>query len=53
MDNFYAGGEDTASSASEFIFELSTGGHVAITDEALGFGFVTIAQYDDVACTAE
>ena len=52
MDNFYAGGGDTASSASEFVFELSTGGHAQITDEAMGFGFITTAQYDDTACTA-
>jgi len=52
MDNFYNDGDDTAASASEFVFELSSGGHVAITDEAMGFGFITIEQYDNVACTA-
>ena len=48
----YAGGANTEASASEYVFELSTGGHVQITDETMGFGFATIAQYDDVACTA-
>jgi len=52
MDNLYDNGADTAASASEFIFELSTGGHVQITDEAMGFGLITTAQYDDTACTA-
>jgi hypothetical protein len=42
MDNLYNNGDATASSASEFVFELSSGGHVAITDETMGFGFVTI-----------
>lgn len=38
------------SSASEFILSDTTGLVYSITDEAMGFGFATIAAYDGTKC---
>jgi len=52
MDNMDNGSTFTASSASEYVFALREGGHVSITDEAMGFGFASVAPYTNVACSA-
>ena len=50
MDNFQTEKKRVAASTAEYVFVNSEGGHVLVTDEANGIGFVTIAPYTEELC---
>lgn len=51
MDNYQSGQSTVAASAAEYVFPVTGGQHTIITDEAMGFGFITFAAYDGNVCT--
>ena len=53
MDSYGVGmfdGEKVAASAGEYVFINADGGHVIVTDEGMGMGFLTIAPYTGEMC---
>ena len=53
MDSYGVGmneGDPVGSSAGEFVFTNADGGHVIVTDEGMGMGFLTIAPYTEELC---
>lgn len=51
MDSFQSGESTVWASAAEYIFASSGDTHTIVTDEAMGFGFMTLAKYDGNVCT--
>lgn len=41
---------DVGNSAGEYVFANAEGGHVVVTDEGDGMGFITIAPYTEELC---
>ena len=53
MDSYGVGlyeGDPVGSSAGEYVFTNADGGHVIVTDEGNGMGFLTIAPYTEELC---
>ena len=53
MDSYGVGigaDPDVGNSAGEYVFVNSDGGHVIVTDEGMGMGFLTIAPYTEEIC---
>ena len=51
MDSYQGGDTKVWAAAAEYVVSAPAGKHMIITDEAMGFGVLTIKAYDNQICT--